>query len=366
MDAGMVLSIHGNLGEIIRKAGGNAGQVSELAEIKEYCRAFDRLWLFSHDRGDFTALLPRNCIHVRMGRRSFILWGWLKIFSAARKNKIKVFKLVSAPALLQGFGAKLAGAKTIVKYYYPWHKNSPGRLKHPFIWLLEKFLSHFADHVIAGNSDVRKMFASSGKLLPINESIGTAAFDPAKTPADKKLSRAGGTKLLYVGRLEQVKDPLTLVRAHKIAAAKIPGLLLVVCGDGPLRKACEQEAGYGVVFLGFRGDVPSLMKSCDIYVLPSAYDASPRSLMEAMCMGMPCVATRVGGVPEYLDDSCGVLVEPGKPELMAGEIVKLAADKTAAKKLGSAARKRVLEKFDLRKNLRKEIETALLVSGGKV
>jgi glycosyltransferase involved in cell wall biosynthesis len=88
--------------------------------------------------------------------------------------------------------------------------------------------------------------------------------------------------------------------------------------------------------------------------------------MEAMCMGMPCVATRVGGVPEYLDDSCGVLVEPGKPELMAGEIVKLAADKTAAKKLGSAARKRVLEKFDLRKNLRKEIETALLVSGGKV
>lgn len=355
----MILSIHGNLGEILKKAGGNASQVSELAEISAYCKAFGTLYLFSHDTGDFQKILPRNCVHVKMGKGSFVLFGWLKVFNAARKNSIKVFKLVSAPAMLQGVGAKMAGAKTIIKYYYPWHRNATR-----FRWairILEALLCCTVDHVIAANSDVRTMFGKD-KLLPMGEAIRTGAFNPAKI---KPTHLPKGIKLLYVGRLEEVKDPLTLVRAHRIASAEIPGLKLIVCGDGPLRAACEKESSPGVEFLGFRGDVPSLMKACDIYVLPSAYDASPRSLMEAMCMGMPCVATNAGGVPEFLDGSCGVLVEPRKPELMAKEIIMLAKSPAAAKKLGAAARKRALAEFNLEKNLNDEVSFALKLSGGE-
>ncbi len=195
-------------------------------------------------------------------------------------------------------------------------------------------------------------FAGKRKgVLPIKKGIVTDEFNPDKVRKSGIYDGMHGKVIVFTGRLHPVKDPLTLVRAHKIAAERIGNLHLVMAGDGELRKECEAAAGKNVHFAGFVDDVPGLLKGADVFVLPSVYDASPRSLMEAMAMGLPCISTRVGGIPDYLDERTGILIEPGNPELLADRIVYLLNNPRIARDMGRRARERMLKYHDLGRNL---------------
>ena len=173
---------------------------------------------------------------------------------------------------------------------------------------------------------------------------GLKIFEKAKTKT-----------IVFVGRLVPMKDPLTLINAFKIVKRKIEGVSLVICGDGELAEDCKKAGKENVYFLGFVDNIPSILKGANIYVQPSAYDPSPRSLLEAMAMGKPCIATRVGGVEHYLE-GYGILVEPGNPEMLAEKIVYLLENPEVAKELGKKAREKMLKEHDLEKNIEKELE----------
>ena len=90
-------------------------------------------------------------------------------------------------------------------------------------------------------------------------------------------------------------------------------------------------------FAGFDRDIPSFLKQLDIFVLPSRTEGFPLSLLEALAAGLPCIAARVGGVPEMLGENGGILVEPNSPEalarafmeMMRADVRKMYASRTA-------------------------------------
>lgn len=355
------MSFHGSIQGIIGKAGGNAAQVSELLLIRKYAGRFDKVLVFSHDSKSFEHQMPSNCSHIKMRNRFlYIAFGWIVLLYFAWRQKLGVIRLVGAASLPVLFiTGWVTRARIILKYYYLWYNTAGNFLKRWLIKRAERILIRPLDYVIAANSDVMRFVGNPDKTMGVNEGIITEAFNPENIAVDDLMSRIGGVKLIFVGRLVDIKDPVTLLEAYALAKEDIRHLRLVICGDGPLRPALEKMADKDVHFLGFVGNIPSMLKGADIFVITSLYDASPRSLMEAMCMGLPTVATKVGGVPEYLTHDAGFLVPPRDAEVLAEKIVKLAKDVDLRQRMGRKARQRVLERYDLAKNLDKELDIIL-------
>ncbi|MET8760315.1 glycosyltransferase family 4 protein [Lentzea sp. NPDC004782] len=134
-------------------------------------------------------------------------------------------------------------------------------------------------------------------------------------------------RLLFAGLLVERKGLPTLLAA-------LPGVLpadatLTVAGDGPLRAECERLAtGLPVEFLGFREDVPELLRKHDALVLPSTMEQQPLVVAEAMAAGKPVVATDTGGVADMLDVPGAALrlAVPGDARSLAGQLQALFAD----------------------------------------
>lgn len=134
-----------------------------------------------------------------------------------------------------------------------------------------------------------------------------------------------------------------------------PPIRACLVGQGPLQREVEalhHDLGLddGTVLLpGFRPDAVRLMAGCDIFVLGSRWEGLPVAIMEALALGLPIVATAVGGIPEALHDGVdAVLVPPGDPEALAAALGALADDPERRARLGAAAARRAPE-FDVRR-----------------
>lgn len=160
--------------------------------------------------------------------------------------------------------------------------------------------------------------------------------------------------VLFVGRLVDVKDVGTLLRAAgRLVDSGLP-LRYALCGDGPLRAALEQQAadlGLGSVarFLGERRDVAALIEAADMVVLPSRQEGLSNVILEAMRGARPVVATRAGGNVELVEPGVtGLLFEVGDDEALAGCLRQLALDNGLRNDLGRAGARRVQDCFDMR------------------
>jgi glycosyltransferase involved in cell wall biosynthesis len=157
-----------------------------------------------------------------------------------------------------------------------------------------------------------------------------------------------------VGRLVRQKGFGDLLAAMPTLLARVPGVWLVLAGDGVLREELQARAqSLGVAgrvrFVGFRSDVPALLKGLDVLVVPSLQEGFPMITLEAMALGVPIVASSIEGIVEQLaDDRQALLVPPGEPEALAGAIVALLQDRALARRLAESARARVVEAFDVR------------------
>lgn len=143
------------------------------------------------------------------------------------------------------------------------------------------------------------------------------AFDafPATEPepADRTLLPvpAGAFTWLAVGNLRPAKDYPTLLAAAQMCVGATRSFHLFIVGEGPGRPSLERgirrlDLSAHVTLLGFRSDVPRLLRACDAFVLSSAWEGMPNTVMEAMAAGLPVVSTDAGGVHELLvQGECG-------------------------------------------------------------
>jgi len=147
-----------------------------------------------------------------------------------------------------------------------------------------------------------------------------------------------------VGRLVEQKDYPTQLKAFATAAARVPGLRMVLAGDGPLAESLRQmtrDLGVEgrVVFLGHWSEVPALLRGLDIFVLASKFEPFGVAILEAKAAGTAIVATAVNEIPEIIDDRVSGLLSPaGDPDRMADAFVTLATDPDLRARLGCRAR----------------------------
>jgi glycogen synthase len=153
----------------------------------------------------------------------------------------------------------------------------------------------------------------------------------------------------YVGRLAQQKRPDLLVDAF--GRMRDHAAHLVVVGDGPLRRVVQSAvqrspARCRITVTGFvpHTDVPGVLASLDVLVLPSVYEEMGSILVEAMASGLPVVASRVGGIPDVVEDGeTGLLVPPGDVAALAAALDELVGDPRRRELLCAAARRRAEE-----------------------
>jgi glycosyltransferase involved in cell wall biosynthesis len=155
-----------------------------------------------------------------------------------------------------------------------------------------------------------------------------------------------------LGSFAPSKATPVLVEAFLAVAANRGGLRLRMVGDGSDRRRCEelaQQSGPGadVEFTGYRTDVDAQLGQADAFVLPSLNENLPLALLQAMAMGLPCIATDVGGIPEVLDAECGMLVAPGDTGALRAAMERIVDEPGLAARLGAMARRRIAERFSL-------------------
>jgi glycosyltransferase involved in cell wall biosynthesis len=127
--------------------------------------------------------------------------------------------------------------------------------------------------------------------------------------------------------------------------------VVALAGDGPLRGhlegrvAADPRLRERVRFLGYRDDVPALLGAGDLVLHPSRADALPTTLMQALAVGVPVIATRVGGIPDIIDQQTGLLVPPD-PAALAAAVIRLSRDGDLRRKMAVAGRTRFLENFE--------------------
>jgi glycosyltransferase involved in cell wall biosynthesis len=162
---------------------------------------------------------------------------------------------------------------------------------------------------------------------------------------------SGAFLAVLVAALRPEKCAAVFVEQVSAAHAIEPSIQGVVAGDGPdaasVRRAVGRSGG-AVRMLGYRADAVDIMHAADVVCLTSAVEAVPMSVLEAMSVARPVVATRVGGLPEVVENGrTGFLIPPDRPSELAHALVNLARDPARAEELGLAGRARQRRAFSI-------------------
>lgn len=154
--------------------------------------------------------------------------------------------------------------------------------------------------------------------------------------------------ILTVARLSPSKDYATLLKAFSVVLQSLPNARLVAVGAGPEREAVlgmaqGLELGDRAIFVGERSDIREIMSASDVFVLSSRWEGLGLVISEAMCVGIPCVASNVGGIPEVAGGHASLVI-PGSATDLSAKIIEIAYAPPSEEKL-QQARKFTVEHF---------------------
>jgi glycosyltransferase involved in cell wall biosynthesis len=256
--------------------------------------------------------------------------------------------IVQAQNLDSGIPA-LISKKLLKLPYAVWGQGSDVYLPTWTIKLSSKTIIKNADSVFALTKNMKKVMQAiyNREITVIPTGIDIEDYADRSRGIEKET----GKIILFVGRLNQVKGVQYLLRAMKIVYEALPYARLILVGDGEERKNLEYLSDtLGIRdCVNFIGAIPfertyeisDYMDKADVFVLPSLSEGLGTVILEAMASGLPVVATRVGGIPDILEDGVnGYLVEPGDFQDMAKKITLLLENQTLRHQLSEQNRKK--------------------------
>jgi len=232
--------------------------------------------------------------------------------------------------------------------------------------IMRRLYKPFVNHYIAVSRDLesylqQRIGVPHSRIAQIYNGVDSERFHPAGERREQVpcagFAGTGDFVIGTVGRMQDVKDQLTLARAFVRLTEGIPGaeqrLRLVMIGEGPLRERVRVLlANAGVdqfAWLpGERNDVARIMRSFDLFVLPSLAEGISNTILEAMASGLPVLATAVGGNSELLEPGVtGTLVPRNDPESMAHAMRAYVESTELCRRQGSEARRTVERRFGM-------------------
>jgi glycosyltransferase involved in cell wall biosynthesis len=211
---------------------------------------------------------------------------------------------------------------------------------------------------LAVSDEVRESMSPRGRARTQVLEYGVPVDDLAARRDERAAQRAAlglrddDIAVTTVANMRWTKDYPTLLRAAVTVTAADPRVYFMAAGQGPLEEEVRAEAetlGLGDRFrvLGYVDDSPGLLAASDVFTLASRVEGLPIALLEAMAMGLPVVATAVGGTPKVVTDGVeGRLVPSGRPDELAAAIGEVTGNAQRRDEMGAAAAKRVRD-FDI-------------------
>ncbi|MBI3597186.1 MAG: glycosyltransferase [Nitrospirae bacterium] len=282
-------------------------------------------------------------------------WSLSAVRTLARllkRERVQVIHMHTSHACtLGGWAARLAGVPVrIISRRVDFSVRSNPLRKLKYQWGV--------DRIVAISEGVRKVLIEDGldpnRIAVIRSGIDPRPFDPG-FPAGEARREFGipdrSPVIGCVAHFAEHKGHRYLIEAAVRVAAAVPDVRFLLVGDGELRPAIELQIKElklerHVLLTGFRQDIPRLLAAMDIVVLSSHLEGLGTSLLDAMAMARPVVATRVGGIPEMVEDGVnGLLVSPRDPPALAGALIELINRPDERRRMGQAGRSRMLEKF---------------------
>lgn len=286
-------------------------------------------------------------------RKSYDLFAIKYMLNLIKNEKIDVVSTHSGrDSLLAGIAGRLSRRKPIIV-----------RTRHLALPITSKVTYTLLPHrVVTVSEYVRQYLISAGvppeKVVAIPTGIDISRFDPGKPGGNlreelglKKDAPIVGT----VAILRKKKGHHILLEAIPLILEKIPDAVFVFAGDGPQKEniitKIEQLGLADKVFLlGLRKDIPNILKSINVFVLPTLQEALGTSFIEAMAMERPVIGTDVGGVGEVIRDGInGYLAEPNNPPALADAVIKILEGREMAKAMGIEGRKIVEQNYTVEK-----------------
>jgi len=252
-------------------------------------------------------------------------------------------------ALIAG---KLTNTPTIITEHDPFKIN-------PIKNIFKKFALKNVKQIVTVSSDNKKLLQKlypkfSAKIKVIHNGIDLTWWKSQVLSFRKNILKTEGKNTitaLTVAELHPRKG-LDILLQTIAKNFKNKQIKFVIAGDGPQREKLEKfiqknELENSVTLLGRRKNIPHLMKSSDIFILPSRREAFGMVILEAFASGLPVIASRTGGIPEIIkNEKTGLLVEPENSEKLAEAIAKLSSSKKLREKFIKNSACLVTEKFD--------------------
>jgi len=322
---------------------------------------------------------------VRIARKILSLRHPVSLVQLARLIRRERYDFVHVhtpiAAALGRAAARLSGTRPVILYTahgFYFHDRMRPWLRRVLIWqerLFGRLCTDFLftvspeDHATALRE--RIIDAERAHCL-YSLGIDLERFDLSSPPSLQRVEIGvadGDTVVACIGRFVREKGVLDLLEAVALAAPRVPSLRLLMIGDtlpSDRGRGVEKEIrdliaargiGKNVIFLGFRGDVPFLLRLVDVFALPSYREGMPLTILEAMAAGKPVVTTNVRGCrEEVVNGVTGIVVAPRDPRSLSEAILSLLVAPEKAKAMGFAGRAHVEKAFDQRRVLDEEVE----------
>lgn len=252
---------------------------------------------------------------------------------------------------------------------FHFYKGAP-LINNTLFKLVERILANYTDTIITINQEDYKTaqkfkLRKNGNInyLP-GVGINTKAIKEGIGKRDEllreiKVDNKNSILLISVGELNINKNNEVILQALKLVKNN-ENIHYIVCGEGNKKRYLEELAQKNQIlnnvhFLGYRSDIIALLKSCDIFVMPSFREGLSRSIMEAMSAGLPCIVSKIRGNVDLIEDGKGgYLCAPNSITDFKLAIENLANDKSLRKNMGEYNLEAVL-KYDI-ENIKKEIK----------
>ncbi len=297
-------------------------------------------------------------LHPAAIRREICLISLMRLYSVIKSVRPDILAFnTPKPILMGSLASRFAsvGIRIIFRRVdFPLRSGFISRIK--YSWGI--------DGVLTISESIRTRLRSAGvpasKITTIYEGIDLSLF-----PALERQPRSGPVVVGVVSHLSREKGISCLVEAASLVPEVKKNYRFIIVGQG----ACLQELTALVrakgldrnfQFTGFRSDIPQLMKSFDIFALPSLSEGLSSAILEAMACSLPIVASNVGGIPELVQDGKnGLLVAPADPAALAEAIQKLGENPESRLQMGQINRRQVEEHYTMEQKILKTEERCI-------
>jgi len=299
-----------------------------------------------------------------------ILWRLYHLFKRERPQVVQTYDM--KPNLLGRIAAKCAGIPVVIatevlepdqresrRFYSLSHKIKT--ISWPVMNRLNILLHKYSDKVIVLSEKARKCRVgknNSNKFETIYSVFDMESFRGQSGAVLNSIVPKGQQPVIVtVARMDPAKGHINLLKAMPSVLERFAAARLILIGDGPYKEVLkkyvmEMNLNNAVEFKGYVENLPMQLSSSDIFVLPTLSEGFPITIMEAMAMDLPVVASRVGAISELvLDKQTGILVEPENPEALDDDIIDLLSHPDDAKKMGQAGRDRIHSMFHPKKGI---------------